>query len=186
MPKKWTDAKARAWVLARRAAGRRFATRDVPSGLLGYVHRTTGSWIAFVESLGIPYPDVRKRSWTDALVMAELRRLRRAGHPLNLKAVVESQGQALKHQAATRFGSWNDALRAVGVDPVKVRRSGSWSRAEVLRAVRARIVAGRTLRRPRVREQDRRLLRAAETHFRGGWGDAVAAARRGGGRRSQS
>lgn len=185
MPRRWTHARAGAWVLARRAAGRPIATRHVPAGLLGYACRKAGGWIAFVESLGIPYPGVKKRSWTDAMVLAELRRLQRAGHPLNMQAVVESQGQALKHQAETRFGSWDGALRAAGIDPLKVRRSGGWTRADVLRTVRARIVAGRTLSRPRVREQDRRLLRAAETHFRGGWPTAVAAARRGIGRKSR-
>jgi hypothetical protein len=88
--------------------------------------------------------------------------------------VKKLRGQALHHQARTRFGSWDEALRAAGLDPSRTRRRTVWTRTMVLDAIRARVAARRTLHRPRVREQDRRLLQAAEARFPGGWPEAVA------------
>ena len=180
MPSKWSLPKAREWVRERKAKGLPITARHVPTGLHGRVcGAIEGGWTAFLESLGIAYPGVKKRYWTDADVLAEIRRLRRRGQPLNADAVAEACGQALPKQARQRFGSWDEALRAAGVDPAKTRRSRSWSRAIVLHAIRARHKAGRSLDRPRVRKEDRGLLQAAEKRFEGGWAEALTKARLG-------
>jgi len=177
MRSRYSLAKARAWVHARRAAGLSITAGHVPRGLYDRVVRDVeGGWTAFIESLGLPYPGQKHRRWTDESVLAEIRSLGRRGDPLNKAAVVKAQGQGLLKQARQRFGSWDEALRVAGFDPAKIRKWKNWSPALVLDAIRARHRAGRTLDRPRVRERDRRLLRAAEKHFAGGWPEALRAA----------
>lgn len=180
MPSKWSLPKAREWVRERQANGLPITAGHVPIGLYGRVcGAIKGGWTSFVESLGIGYPGVKKRRWTDADVLAEIRSLRRRGQPLNADAVAEACGQALPKQARQRFGSWDEALRVAGVDPAKTRLQRSWSRSIVLGAIRARHEALRSLERRRVRKEDRGLLRAAEKRFEGGWPEALKAARLG-------
>jgi hypothetical protein len=186
MVRKWSLPKAREWVLGRHAKGLPITAGHVPTGLHGRVcHAIKGGWTSFVESLGIRYPGVKKRRWTDADVLAEIRSLRRRGRPLNARAVRDAGGGALEDQARKRFGSWDRALLAAGVDPGKTRLAAQWSRARVLETIRARHAAGKTLERPRVREQDKGLLRAAEKYFGGGWPEALRAARLGPRRRGR-
>jgi hypothetical protein len=69
----------------------------------------------FVESLGIPYPGVKKRlDWTEQKLLDEIRRWQAEGHRLNYKAV-HCEYQALIHQARKFFGSWDRARAAVRV-----------------------------------------------------------------------
>jgi hypothetical protein len=72
VPPKCSLARAREWIRERLAAGLPVTVANTPSGLRGRVAReTSAGWIAFVESLGIPYPGLKKRRWTDADVVAE-------------------------------------------------------------------------------------------------------------------
>ena len=123
---------------ARRRNGRPITARHVPAGLYARVtNEVRGGWAAFVESLGIPYPGVRKRlDWTDETVVAEIRDLRRRGQPLNVRAVRDAGCEALAQQARKRFGSWDEALRAAGIDPAKVRLTRRWSHANIRAATR--------------------------------------------------
>lgn len=112
----WTRAKAEDWVHQRAAKRGSILARDVPRDLLGFVWNRLGtSWTGFVESLGIPYPGVKKRrDWTEAKVLSEIRRWKAEGHPLGYKRVQQSY-QALLHQARKFFGSWDEACAAAGV-----------------------------------------------------------------------
>lgn len=177
MPRKWSVQKAREWVRAREARGLPITAGHVPTGLHGRVCRATpGGWTAFLESLGIRYPGVKKRRWTDADVLAEVRRMKRRGRPLNARAVRDAGGEALVQQARKRFGSWDQALRAAGFDPARMRLARRWSRESVFEAIRRWHAAGRSLERRLVHRQDDGLLQAAESRFEGGWPEAVAAA----------
>jgi hypothetical protein len=117
MPRgRWTRAKAERWVRERVARGGSILARDAPRDLLGFVwNRLGGSWTGFVESLGIPYPGVKKRrDWTRAKVLSEIRRWKAEGHPLGYKRVQHGY-QALLHQAKKFFGTWDGARAAAGV-----------------------------------------------------------------------
>jgi hypothetical protein len=117
MPRgRWTRPKAEDWVRRRVAKGRPILARDAPRDLLNFVRGRLGeTWTGFVESLGIPYPGIkRRRDWTEAKLLSEIRRWKREGHPLRYKRVQESY-QALLHQARKFFGSWEGARAAAGV-----------------------------------------------------------------------
>ena len=113
---RWTKAKAEEWVRRRAAEGRSILARDAPCDLLDFVWRRLGTgWTGFVESLGIPYPGVKKRrDWTEAKVLSEIRRWKAEGHSLRYKRVQQGY-QALLHQARKFFGSWDEACTAAGV-----------------------------------------------------------------------
>ncbi len=166
------------WITARRA--RPFALRShlAPSSYLVVVKRETGQrWSDYVTSLGIVYPGVRKRlDWTREAVLTEIRGRRRARLPLN-RGAVASESQALTHQARKRLGSWDQALRAAGIDPAGVRLShAAWTSAEILAALRRRHREGASLRMCDVKAENPGLLRAAQDHFPSSLARALGAA----------
>jgi hypothetical protein len=176
-PPKWSLDRAREWISASRAAGRPITTRLVPPGLVRRVGRDADlTWVEFVESLGIRYPGPHsRRDWTDAKVLAEIRERRRRGLPLNRNSVAEN-GQSLTHQARNRFGSWDGALRAAGIVPEEVRRHRTWTRADVLAAIRSRHSAGRPMDYASANADASRLVGAAQRMFPSSWARALKAA----------
>jgi hypothetical protein len=177
VPKKWNADHAREWVRAAAQERRPITPAHVPSGLYESIRTSVpGGWAAFVESLGIEYTGKRSRDWTDEAVIREIRRRRRGGQPLNLKAV-EREGQAVIHQARVRFGSWDGALRAAGIDPGTVRLKHRWTRAEVLTVIRERHARGLSMSRQDAYRDTPRLVKAAQKVFPSSWRRAVKAAR---------
>jgi hypothetical protein len=150
----------------------------VPSGAQARVRRELGlAWSTYVESLGIPYPGPKKRrGWTDETVLAEIRRRRRRGQALSAEGLVRDVGQGLIKQARQRFGSWEEALRAAGVDPRREQLRRRWTRDQILAAIRARGAAGQSLRRRDVFTVDPSLAKAAAYCFPHSWERAVRAA----------
>lgn len=175
--KKWTVDAARSWTRTRHKAGKSIRAQDGPLAMVRVVRRETGlTWARYVESIGIRYPGGHKRyDWTDAGVLAEIRERQRRKLPLNLDAT-RRDGQALTHQAMSRFGSWDAALRAAGIAPESVRRHRMWSRQDVLTAVRARHAARRPMRRTAAYADEPRLVKAAQRLFPFSWSRALAAA----------
>jgi len=183
-PKRWSLDRVEAWVRETHAAGGDIRSVAAPAGARGRVAKETDlTWSEFVESLEIPYPGQKKRlDWTDNVVLTEIRKRRRRGLALHAEGVVQDVGQALLKQARQRFGSWDDALREAGLDPVRIRRSGVWTRERVISAIRARAEAGKSLLRKDVVAEDPRLVKAAAREFPYSWGRAVEAAGVGRGR----
>jgi Homing endonuclease associated repeat len=109
----WTEDEARDWVRRRVARKQSVLARDVPADLLGFVYRHLNvGWADFVESLGVPYPGVKKRrDWSKKTLIEAIRQRDRAGKPMNYRAVADSE-QALIHQARKYFPSWDRALAA--------------------------------------------------------------------------
>jgi hypothetical protein len=176
-PRKWSVGVAQTWVRATAKNGTSLLSSKVPAGLRDAVEREVpGGWADFVESLGIPYPGQRHRTdWSADVVLAEIRGRRRAGKPLNFKAVARG-GQALTQQARKYFGTWDAALRAAGVNPLSVRLSRPWTREDVLHGILTRHAAGRPMDFGSARADEPRLVKAAQKAFPSSWGKALAAA----------
>ncbi|MEZ6009257.1 MAG: hypothetical protein R3F05_16040 [Planctomycetota bacterium] len=177
-PKRWALDKVRAWVLATHAAGGDIRSSRAPAGAVQRVATDrVGPWSAYVGSLGIPYTGLKKRlDWTDAVVLTEIRKRKRAGKSLTHTDVVADVGQALTQQARKRFGSWFAALEAAGVSPARAGVSRPWTRELVIAAIRQRARRGRSLRRVDVQAEDPQLVRAAVKRFPSSWNRAVEAA----------
>lgn len=159
----WTLDQAEAWVRDRHKAGASFRASATPGGVTQFVARETGqTWVEFVESLGIPYPPyARREPWTDAEVIEKIRARSQRGAQLNMKHIIEDGDNALVRQAGLRFGSWDAALSAAGVDPNQVRLKRPWTREDVVEAIRDRHARGLPLLQERVTEEDRRIVVAA-------------------------
>lgn len=170
-----TLADAKAWARRRHRAGESVLARDVPSDLYACVmNRVHGGWAAFVDSLGITYPGVvKRRDWMDATVLRAIRARKRAGKGLTSSAV-KDEHQALWHQGRNRFGSWDAALEAVGIDPRAIRQSKRWRADEVVAAVAARARGGEPLDASTVVRQAKRIYRWGLHHF-GTWDDVLRA-----------
>ena len=113
---RWTRLKAEEWIQKRLANGRSILARDAPRDLREFVWNRLGTrWTGFVESMGIPYPGIKKRrDWTKTKVLSEIRRWKAEGHSLGYKRVQQGY-QALLHQARKYFGSWDGACAKAGV-----------------------------------------------------------------------
>ena len=79
-----------------------------------------------------------ERVWSGYYVIDWLLRLHDEGHNLNVDHVTDV-GMALVAQASKNFGLWDNALRAAGLDPAKLRShppQQQWTRAMVIEALR--------------------------------------------------
>jgi hypothetical protein len=111
----WDRESAAQWVRKRAGKAKLLLASSAPPDLVRFVHRYLGGWADFIESLGIPYPGIKKRrDWTKRKLVEEMRRWHAEGHRLNYKSV-QSEYQALIHQARKYFGSWDCARAAAGV-----------------------------------------------------------------------
>lgn len=113
---RWDRQRAAEWVQKRAARGKSLLARAAPDDLVAFVHsRLRTSWPDFVESVGVPYPGIKKRrDWTKQKLCDEIRRWKAEGHRLNYRAV-KLEYQALIHQARKFFGSWDRACAAAHV-----------------------------------------------------------------------
>lgn len=82
--------------------------------------------------------------WSDEYVLDRVSCYGENGASLNVKSVTRDDA-ALVAMANLRFGSWDEVLRRLGLDPDEVRiveRQKKYSRAELLAAIRARFSSG--------------------------------------------
>jgi hypothetical protein len=116
--------------------------------------RHFGTWRRAVESLGLG--NELPRLWTDQAVLDAILHRRAAG--LSLYATLR-EDNALFAAASLRFGSWHNALQAVGID-ARVREQ--WSEEKVLMRIRQIL---HEIPVHRIRYVDSKLAYAAERRF---------------------
>lgn len=96
--------------------------------------RSFGSWRQFLRAAGLDADRVRKqRRWSKAAV---LRAVRSLGKTRLHRKMATKEDSGLVHAAASRFGSWDAALRAAGRNPSRVRKIRHWDPDLVLREIR--------------------------------------------------
>ncbi|MHB9130360.1 MAG: hypothetical protein ACYDBB_04605 [Armatimonadota bacterium] len=103
--------------------------KRVPS-LLRAAERVYGHWSAAVESAGFDYEEIRRyRLWTRERVIERIRMWYDRGEDLSWRHVSLTLDPSLAAAAlhAGRFESWNEALRATGLQPEDIRRYRQWS-----------------------------------------------------------
>jgi hypothetical protein len=110
--------------------------------------------------------------WSRPRVRKEIRKLKRAGSPLHVRAM---KSGSLYWHARKLFGSWGEAIRSAGIDYETIRRYKVWSKAIILAWVRREGKKGRDLRPGRMQQEENALYTAASRRF-GGWHPALRAA----------
>jgi hypothetical protein len=113
-----------------------------------------GGWRKAVESLGLG--SELRRMWTPQKVIEEIVRRRAEGYDLN---VTYYEDHGLFVAARIRFGSWNKALVAAGIDAVLREQ---WNEEKVLTRIRQLI---QEIPIERIRSVDSKLTSAAERRF---------------------
>jgi hypothetical protein len=116
-----------------------------------------GSWNAALFTAGIE-PEAGYSHWPMAdrgAILAELRQRKRVGESLRSSRVAkEKWGRALRDRAEKLFGSWNAALRAAGIEPLK--ENSPWGRASedaILAEIRRRERAGESFQTTKVERE---------------------------------
>ena len=142
-------------------------------------HRFEG-WGEAVNAAGIDYArEVRKvPKWTKERIVETIQTAREKGVDLSWTSVTNDDDLSAMAYAAIRksnFGSWDNALRAAGIDPADVRRYESWGEEKVIRRIRERKRQGLPLNSSTMQQQDAKLFNAARDYF-GGWREALMAA----------
>lgn len=166
--------------------GEPFRYDDIKKEKWGYplLRRTQvffGTWSGALIAAGIE-PKMGRSPWPyagKAEILAEIIRRKRAGRTLRFAKIIrEHWGAALRTRAHELFGSWADALRAVGIEP-KVAAS-PWAqanRAQILAEIRRRDRAGESMRYSKVlaTKWGAPLLKHSEKLF-GAWSSALLTA----------
>jgi len=96
------------------------------------------------------------------------------GLPLNRTAVLKDDPQ-LHAQILRLYGAWDDAMKAAGIDPERVRRHRRWSREAVIERIMQRDALGMPLNAATVQRTEATLSSAAARWF-DSWADALDAA----------
>lgn len=104
----------------------------------GDLHRVAfryfGNWENAIRAAGLDYEKIRKyKSWTKAKIIKEIRKLYENGEDLSWRNISMGEHSSLAHAAIKkyRFGNWENALWAVGIDYSKVRRYREWNKEKI-------------------------------------------------------
>ncbi len=136
-----------------------------------------GSWKAALEAAGLESEEIyRYRSWEEADILGEIRRLQSEGADLSSKAMDESSNRLIA-TARRRFGNWGQALERAGIDYNDIRRRKRWSRESLVEGILELKRQGIPLITPEVKKANPSLFAAAcKKHFFGTWKKALKAA----------
>ena len=148
---------------------------DSPRLLFAAVHYFK-NWGIAVTSAGIDYNKVRRvETWSREKIKMQLRRLKRKGVSFRYN---EFEKDYLKLLAAAcyHFGSWKNALSAVGIDYQSLQRFTTWSRQKVKRRIRSLYQKEKDISYSALKKSGKIALLSAASHYFSNWGKAVLAA----------
>lgn len=113
-------------------------------------------------------------NWTKDRILRAILRREIEGLPLSPKAVSRQQS-GLYQAARGRFGGWHGALRAAGIDPVRVSQNRRWSRRSIIQRIRQLAREGEDLNSAAIQRSEPRLVGAVVRKF-ASWDEALIAA----------
>jgi len=147
---------------------------SAPQLLFAAVHYYR-NWAIAVTSAGIDYKSVRRQeSWNRNRIKKLLKKHKDSGEGFGY-IEFEKRRPKLFHAAVYHFGSWANALTAIGIDYNKVKRFTAWDRDKIKRKIRYLYKKQQDISYKVMKRSGRtNLLSAANYHF-GGWGKAIDA-----------
>jgi metal-sulfur cluster biosynthetic enzyme len=153
--------------------------RRMDSALYSAMTHRFGSYRQAIEAAGLDYFDVSHipaEPWSRHRIEEELRQLHEGGEPLYL-AAMERNHPALAVAAQRYFGSYRQAVEAIGIDyaTVCIRAARIWTPRRIMRELKRLVEAGAEIWAGAVKRNNPRLWRAATRYF-GSYEYAVIAA----------
>ena len=138
-----------------------------------------GSWKTALEASGLEAEEIyRYRSWEEADILGEIRRLQSEGADLSSKSMDETSNRLIA-TARRRFGNWGRALERAGINYDEVRRRKRWNKESLVEGILELKRQGVPLITPEVKRANPSLFAAAcKKHFFGTWKKALKAALR--------
>ena len=136
-----------------------------------------GSWAEAFQAAGLEYKrrPAPPRWWTRKSVRQAIIERSRKGAALHANALVTSQNTGLYAAGCHVYGSWDQALRAAGLNPREIRRYRVWTPEKILKAIRKEARSGQPLHYQALEKRDVGLVDTARKMF-GSWSAAVQAA----------
>jgi hypothetical protein len=135
--------------------------------------RLFASWQRALHAAGLDADEIsRYRHWDRNTIAFDLRGRQRDGEPLNSGAL-QQEDPGLHAASVRHFGSYDAALRFARIDPERFRQRRSWTRADVVRAIKSAAASGQSVSDSHIRRQFPALYGAAVRLF-----GAFTAARR--------
>ena len=116
--------------------------------------------------------------WTKAKIIETIQAAKNSGVDLSWTCVSKHgdySGMAYAAIRSTRFGGWDQAMTAAGIDPATVRRYEAWNEDKIIRNIKQRNKAGLDLNSKAMQSEDCKLFNAALKRY-GGWDKALVAA----------
>ncbi len=127
--------------------------------------RLFGSWDRALHAAGLDADEVsRYRRWDKNTIISELRARSRQSEPLN-SGGIQADDPGLHAAAVRHFGSYDAALKAARLDPALVRRRRTWTKKQVIAAIRDADAAGHSLADSSARRRSPALYGAAVRLF---------------------
>jgi len=135
-------------------------------GLYRVASRHFGSYDAALRAAGIDPDLIRQQhpGWDRPMVIEAVRARHSKGLALNPNAVQASE-PSLHGAMRFHFDSYDEALRAAGVDPAAVRRLVAWDKEKIAAALRDRQARGLEMHSKAIVASDMRLIGAINRHY---------------------
>ncbi|MBX3245905.1 MAG: hypothetical protein KF901_01845 [Myxococcales bacterium] len=125
------------------------------------------SWGRAIDAAGLAYREIKGRPLSKIEVRRRLRELIQTGEP-----VLAKDHPKLREAAVRHFGSWKEALAALGH-----RQGTRWTKHAVVAAIREHLAKELAVTSNEMRRRDENLYMAGRRQF-GSWAAAVKAAQR--------
>ncbi len=177
MATKWSRERVLREILSCENAGRSLTVggRDgVSQALYQAGTRIFGSWKHALSAAGVAANRSKSyERWSPGRILSIIRGLARRGRPLGVGELKSRYAGCLVPAARRCFGSWNRAVIAAGVNPLRLKRVPAWTQERVLEAILTRVLDGEPVESRTVQPGS---LAAAGAKFFGTWAAALKAA----------
>ncbi|HTW90309.1 MAG TPA: hypothetical protein VMH22_01185 [bacterium] len=114
------------------------------------------------------------KRWSEAEVLRMIGELSRGGKPLNSGYIARNH-PALAYAGRKFYGTWENTIKAAGLDYETIRRKSFWSKDEIVSQIRTLKAAGEALNVSAAERTHGGLVGAAAVYF-GSWRQAIKAA----------
>ncbi len=130
--------------------------------------RLFGSWKAAIETAGLDYSKIRRyKKWSREKVIKQIKEANAKGRLINSNAK-QKNNKPLYMAAVKRFGNWENAVKAAGIDYDEVRIRHSMTKNEIKREIMQLYRRGVSLSYTNMRESYQYLMVAGMEKLGGG------------------